>query len=755
VRADAQSNRPWQVSTSIEVRYLVRNFDRPRTFHRSYSQYDPIVWSSDRRFFFFETSRGNLACDCNEFRLDVFSSAQVETALSASQAGETLSPTHSITMRSNASADDVAGIRNPRWIDDNRVLFYGTGDNGPEQLYLLDTSSGAVSPITASPDRIFAFDYAAGNIAYQTVRQGSPPRRYPAFVLGDAALPPDMLFTGVSVERQLYVRRGLAPAQLIGSSRGPMWGPWISPNGRWAVAALSDEEATLPSSWQDYQLHSDNARGFGAAAQFVLIDLNTGAKRSLVDAPVGLAVRSGWNIAPRAIWIDANNVILVNTALPPSRPEHRTTSYVVAVDVRSGASQQITALSPPAPLRGDQGFLAAAAWDASQEQLSLTYTTPSPTDVNVFSGPTRTLAFRRNGDRWGPSSPDARVTPPDPAGGVTRSFEVRTHEDANTSPTIVASGGGKTLALLQADAALQSVAWSRVETITVPARTSGVMTIGYIAPLHLTQTPPPLVIQILDYDPNFFYPDGTSYSTYAAQALAASGFAVVLLTMPSTDAPETTSTPREGSLLVERVDDVVSYLAARSFINANKVGLVGFSRAGFISHYATTHPGRTRISAAVIGDSYTGSYDTYVFDRATSPASYTQPFIENQMGGVGGTFWENKDAWLREAPLFNVDRSRTPTLFTMHGSDQPLQTIEQIAAYRANHVPNDFIFFPDGYHQLQRPLERLASLTATVDWMKFWLSDVNPTSNADESQRWQRMRQEWRARNVSDTSRAQ
>jgi hypothetical protein len=99
---------------------------------------------------------------------------------------------------------------------------------------------------------------------------------------------------------------------------------------------------------------------------------------------------------------------------------------------------------------------------------------------------------------------------------------------------------------------------------------------------------------------------------------------------------------------------------------------------------------------------------------------------ENEDGGLeslngGGKIWRNKSGWLANAPAFNVDRMEAALLFTTHAKELNYLQIEMIGALRANHKPFQYLLFPLGDHQLQRPRERLASLTASVDWMSFWL----------------------------------
>lgn len=64
-----------------------------------------------------------------------------------------------------------------------------------------------------------------------------------------------------------------------------------------------------------------------------------------------------------------------------------------------------------------------------------------------------------------------------------------------------------------------------------------------------------------------------------------------------------------------------------------------------------------------------------------------------------------------------------------------------IGAFQLNRIPAEFFFFPEGDHDLVRPNERLAMMTATVDWFSFWLKGEVP-SDPDRAARWAILRQQ-------------
>jgi hypothetical protein len=56
--------------------------------------------------------------------------------------------------------------------------------------------------------------------------------------------------------------------------------------------------------------------------------------------------------------------------------------------------------------------------------------------------------------------------------------------------------------------------------------------------------------------------------------------------------------------------------------------------------------------------------------------------------------------------------------------------------------PVDLVYFPEGQHILQRPLERLASQQGNVDWFCFWLKDEEHSHgvSAGEYSAWRKMK---------------
>src|SRR6185312_7900254 len=125
-------------------------------------------------------------------------------------------------------------------------------------------------------------------------------------------------------------------------------------------------------------------------------------------------------------------------------------------------------------------------------------------------------------------------------------------------------------------------------------------------------------------------------------------------------------TPQEGDDFVERMDGAIESLVKGGIVDEKRIGMVGFSHAGFDTFYALTHSKHTRLAAAEIADAVTYSYPQHLFDAATGGGISPPPRMN------GGEFWSNKASWLEKELLFNVDRLQAPTLFVGIGESGQL-----------------------------------------------------------------------------------
>jgi len=118
--------------------------------------------------------------------------------------------------------------------------------------------------------------------------------------------------------------------------------------------------------------------------------------------------------------------------------------------------------------------------------------------------------------------------------------------------------------------------------------------------------------------------------------------------------------------------------------------------------------------------------------------------LEQQMTKIRGgpPFGVWLDHWVQAAPGFRSDRIEAPVRIEAIGHSSVLQEWELYSSLRLLRKPVDLIYFPDGSHIHELPLERFESQQGNIDWLRFWLKneeDSDPSKQAGY-RRWKRKR---------------
>ena len=441
-----------------------------------------------------------------------------------------------------------------------------------------------------------------------------------------------------------------------------------------------------------------------------------------LDAPTGfIAHILSYN---KALWSpDSRHIIVLNSMLPLGEPRRGTTGYILDYDVARGTWAIVETLPAEAERR-----IVDVQWLDPGKSVVITRRSP----VATAGGAERKVITFENG-AWVVHAPtvgaclETKARPDD--------LSVRIREGLNEPPAIMAAYKGREIHLTPQDPALAGIRVPQVELVEWKDRSGAAWTGGVtLPPVKSRAGKIPLVVQIYDFVPDRFLPDGIATTAFAMQPLASRGIAVIQMSMPR-------EIVNEGPPFVEAVDSAVEMAAERFGIDPTKVGLLGFSRSGGRTSYAITHPRRVKFAAALVADGGDANYALYLNYAATYPN-----IAKSVQGGLeainGGTFWRNKSAWLERAPGFNLDRVQTPLLITTVAPFAFLTANEMYTGLQILNKPVDLISFPEGAHQLVAPRERLASLETTVDWMSFWLQgtkDPRP-AKATQYERWDKLR---------------
>jgi dipeptidyl aminopeptidase/acylaminoacyl peptidase len=739
---DGATGRDWTVKDSIGVRYfVVRNpkitakYAPPGWIREVLGDDEPVSYSPDGKRFFYTSFHGDYAKDEIVYELSVFSVEAVKRALAEARNGDAVAPEplHTVRLASGYSDDfDSAGIFNPVWADEHTIHFVGVNGRGPHRIFRLDAITGDLTPLTDdSHDVNVPSPFVAGQESILFVvrekEAWKPLETYPRTVIRGREL-----WQIMQPERRfwrIYASFKGGPAQRV-TSRGvetSVFGPFLSPDEKWAVTILPPEDMSIPDEWLEYEVPS--SKGY----RFLLIDMEHGTTRQMIDAPAGTVTESGRGRAEPfvAFWsADSRHVILYNSALPLSEnAEERTrTSYILDYSISSNESSILQ------PMREQDGRrVGKATWLKAGHELFVSY---EDGDKRAPAG----IRYRYVSGEWKRSSVErmprfevvSKQTPP-------KGLRIELRQSADMPPTIVASGSGHELPLSTPDPALEGVwrANSRAVEWPEPGNRKG-RGLLFLPRAPAANSALPLVIELASYQPKQFRPDGGPSSAFATQALVARGFAVLQVDFFQ---PDFELTEREGPATVERIDAAVDLLASQGVADRNRVGLVGHSRTGYLTYYVVTHPGRTKVAGAVVFDSITASYGEYVSDSGFGFDSAR--IYEKQYGNK--TFWQNKQGWL-DAPAFNVDKVTAPVLFSAAGDTNAGNAIETVGAFRINERPFEYHFYSAASHNLQRPKEREAAMQATVDWLGFWIlgqAPSSPSDDGDRPRRWERIKAAW------------
>jgi dipeptidyl aminopeptidase/acylaminoacyl peptidase len=243
----------------------------------------------------------------------------------------------------------------------------------------------------------------------------------------------------------------------------------------------------------------------------------------------------------------------------------------------------------------------------------------------------------------------------------------------------------------------------------------------------------PLVIQTHGFAPSYFLPSGLFPSAFAARELAATG----ILVLQVQDCPYSV-TSEESSCNVSGYEAAVERLVEAGLVDADSVGIVGFSRTCYYTLEALT-AGTVRFKAASITDGVNAGYLQYI----TNVDSDGNQIAHEYDAMIGAQpYGEGLMLWVSRSPVFNMDKVRTPLQMVAEGRSGVLFMWEPYAVLRYLNKPVDLILLNTEEHVLTNPAARLVSQGGTLDWFRFWLQgyeDPDP-AKAEQYARWRELR---------------
>lgn len=660
----------------------------------------PAVWSADRTRFFVVTRRGELGCDCNIFTLSVYRASDLEQAVRAGL--RIAAPQFQIELQSRSN---TPAIDRPAWQDDS-IIFVGVPATstrtlfGPRALYRLD-GNGVLTRLSAEGRDVLEYAIQNDVAAYTAVDQILPDhvlRDYPGTALAGDELS-SLISPFERFSRSLHFTRAGDGEQSLASNMVAAFAasPSLSPDAAWLIA-------TVPAS------RDGGARG-SETTSFLISSTAPDARARTI--PTGLASPAGyrlrWKAPPTAYWShDSRRALLVN-AMPDGH-----LAQLIDYDPASGEARSLE------PLETDTGGrtrrVSDIRWLVPGHAVQVSHDMVDAGNPASDGAPADTVTYVYGASGWevGTSSPTGSA--PQAVSGPPVAISLRTGQHGGNE--LVASMGQGAIAIVPEDPTLSRspafrvvpLQWRDAEGASVTARL-------FLPAGTPPRTHPPLVIQAVSEVGGLFEMDADLPGQYP-RALAERGVATLLLPYADLRGRES---PAEGPAWVSRFEQAIDQLRPLDLVDLDRVGMTGFSRAGWLSFFAASHPSRTPLRAIAAIDSISYGYIEYAMQLSSTTVS-PRLRMESYERVLGGDFWRNREAWLENSPLFNANRIRAAVLFSAHGRINQLLTVEQVAALRSNNVPFSALYLPEATHQLRRPRERLFLADRMLNWMTCWLT---------------------------------
>lgn len=164
------------------------------------------------------------------------------------------------------------------------------------------------------------------------------------------------------------------------------------------------------------------------------------------------------------------------------------------------------------------------------------------------------------------------------------------------------------------------------------------------------------------------------------------------------------------------IEGTKQFLKEHPFVNDKKIGCIGASYGGFMTMFLQT---QTDIFAAAVShagissiSSYWGEgYWGYAYSSGASAHSYP---------------WNNQEMYVKQSPLFNADKVKTPLLL-MHGSQDtnvpPGESIQMFTALKILGKPVELIQVKDENHVISDYKRRIEWMNSIMAWFDKWLKD--------------------------------
>lgn len=720
---------------------------------------EQAIFSPDGRYFVTLTQRGLLPRGLSEATLWLFDTSTARHRIDVGSSSPTIAPIALARLAAAANGGGVLGegiILRPTWEADSKsLLFLGRDGLENRQLFRVRLSDRSVTALSQRTQDVVDYGSAGSSVVYfagpdipaEKLWWSNDPSA-PDIVAGTGQSFIDLLYPNyrkngrdMPTEFEVWRVQGTEARPVIDENTGqPMrvLGSYnvsalsLSPDGARMVGITNADR--IPKLWERYDVPSgldnhpfradspatDREADYSRALQYQEFDLEKGARRPLLAAPLADYQRAGIDQLQSAWSPDERYVAVSGTYIPLDEGggAHQFTGQcaVAVVDRQSGGVECLIdrSVSKAAPVQG-------ITWAPPGQRLLVSF------------GAT-VLEFKRLGAHWKLTHPhlSAPALP----------LELTIRQDLDEPPVLFgkARRGGPEQKLFDPNPQLAGLSLGTVTPyIWTDARGrslhGGLAKPPDFGPGHRY----PLVIQTHGFPFHQFFRVGyDSETANAGRALAGRGMLVLQVAEPH---DEFDGTWREGTEDgTEVYAAAIDQLTREGLVDPTKVGITGYSRSGFYVAKAITDKPE-RFAAAVIANADPGSligYDTYI--------DYAMPtYAKNAAVAFAGElpYGDGLQKWLERAPGFRTDRIRAPVLISAADPQHLISLWGIYAPLRDQGKPVELQYFRSGQHNLTKPLQIFAHQEMLVDWFDFWLNgheDPDPAKSAQYA-RWRKLKE--------------
>ncbi len=693
-------------------------------------------FSPDGKHFAVVSSRGLLEEDQIESTISLFDTANVEAFVRSGETRRT-SPRIHVTARAPIRTDQYdnygAIISDLQWSQDSSTLYYlaETSHMG-RRLYSVELEDGQPLPLSPPGYNVARFALSKSVIVFSAwaMKPPSTNNREQSLVsetLSVSGIPlPRILFpdstTGPS-SRELWTIRfphGKAEASRMNIPPLKEMGLIpeafnLSPSGHYLIQLYPVDH--VPVSWSEYAPHPGfeyrkldvrdpniiDPNNIDRLKEYGLVALDTGLQKAVIDAPQDFPL--AYSYESSAVWgSDEAAVLVTNTFLPLDGVDRE--ERLGRISPCAVAAVRLPSLAVSCVVRaldlGRSVLPETLSFGGSDNEVDF--------QIRLPNGVFEKHSFTFDGTHW-------ILTHTSPVTGLQEpALSVAVREGLNTAPRLWASDKltARSKELWDPNPSFAVKLFGHATEYRWTDRNGHEWKGGLITPVGYEPGKRyPLVIQVYDFSPQLFLTDGSFPTAFAGRELASSGIAVLQM---QRRLPHTINDD-EAQSHVEGFRSAIEHLSSEGLIDPNRVGLVGFSSTAWYVETALIRDPK-RYAAATIAEGADISYLQYRLLGVSDPGLRAE--YEKIIGAKPqGTGLQN---WMKYAPGFHLDQIEAPLRIEATTPAMLLGEWEIYASLRMQGKPVDLIYFKQGQHIHQQPLERFVSQQGDVDWFRFWLA---------------------------------